>query len=241
MKNENQSVDFLNAIEYLTNHPAFNSDIGWGLDYPFTWYTLMLCKNGHAKYVNEKIENLSIKVYKADGEEIFKKFWDKRDNPELDDNIETDDEYYIKYYLYYGYNWEYYETKFFGELTFLKYKQSSDKEAKRIPYLNWEAYHGVDADGDTFEEMVINLSNKAKEAFGNFKREDFYTPEEIKNHEDEEIFFFENYEDRNDLFKMIPNPKYNAVEDSTVNDRWWVWYKTTEHYKEHWDYSTNEN
>ena len=103
----------------------------------------------------------------------------------------------------------------------------------------YQAYHAVDKVADNFEQLIIKISEQVKKDYGDFQYEDFYTEEEKEHNKNQQFCFFEPIDKLDSkgrpYSRMVINDNYIRLTDAELNLRWWDWYRTTEHYKKHWD------
>ena len=101
------------------------------------------------------------------------------------------------------------------------------------PQHAYQAYQGGYISADTFEELLIKTAEDVKEKYGDFNHESFLTDAEKKNHKEQMAFTFTELD--NGYHSFDNNPDYIEVRDSTINQRWIDWLKTTDYWKKHWD------
>lgn len=247
MKNEKQSRQVQEAIDFLNDHPG----VGWEgcfFSMNFTWWMVDVCKNGEYKdFYCKDPKKVEVIVYKDDPrfDELFEKFKDDDDLYDECDNV------YVPYKEIYGYDWEYDHTYYRGEYCFLKYVPDEDFikfmmtdrkiDRKKAEYLvkmrtlGYARYQGGDIKATSWERLIIKTAEDVKKKYGDFCISDFYTEEEKKSHEGRMPFLFETEEDSH-CCKMVENPEYIRVSAADVNLRWIEWFKATNYYKKHWEY-----
>jgi hypothetical protein len=211
------------ALYFIDSHPAINGSF-FGVQTSL-WFSIQtVCKRGHSEY---SIKDMTIYYSK----ENYKKF-----KKEFDKEIAEDQDYFKKcptlvsiqmpYQKVFGEPWIFDHIEYWGELTLHIYKGKKAKE--KFNFLDWDNWEGPHAGGRTYEEMIINLAKKMKKECGNFDYYSFLTPEEIKNHKEEEVFFWKKVPDTKEhknYSTIIPNKKYIKVSDAEKNLRWQEWMK----------------
>ena len=223
------------ALNFLEGHPAMSCiviDVMSSL-----WFSIQtVCKRGYSDYACK-----SVKVYKNSKEASrFKDRFDKELKNYNEEELKTQGPFVsidVSYKELFGEEWAFDHVEYWGELSFYMFK-GNPTDKNNIERKNWQSYCGVEAGGRTFEEMIVKITEKFKEAFGKFDKYDFLTKEENENNKDKEPFIFKQVKREGSSLKystMVRNRKYKHVNDAGLNLRWQKWYKTTKHYKKNWE------
>lgn len=223
---------FEDAVEFLENHPALNSESYTFFSSNIAWHVSQQCKN---KVEKEKfISAEKVHVIVCDGDKNFdffkKKYGDKDDT----------DHVYVPYRDIYGCEWEYKKHVYYGSYHLFKYnKEYHFKNCPELTYPKWNAFDRYDAGSqyaECFEEMIIEIADAVKEKFGDVKYDDFYTEAERENHKTHDPFWFKDV--GNGMSEMMDNKDYIRVTDAQLNIRWWdEWFKKTKLYKDKYDWT----
>jgi len=216
------------AIEFLQEHPAMEPDnlLGRGLCFSIQ----DVCKRGYDRIVARSGVDIyssskNAHLFKDEFEKKFKRIEkDYKKDPKLLRAQKRFTKISVPYKKLFGEPWKYDRTEYWGDMSFFVYHGNPKKWMKdRNPYI-WQAYSAhLEPAALSFEELVIKLAKEFKKRFGNFKREDFLTPEEKKNHRTVRSFNF--IKKKGKMFSTLKwNPKYMNVPDSELNHRWCEWF-----------------
>ena len=222
------------ALNFLEVHPAMNgifTDVMSSL-----WFSIQtVCKRGYC----EQARN-AVRVYKNSKDaHRFKAEFEKELKDYNEEELKTQGPFVsidVSYKKLFGEDWKFDHVEYWGELSFYMF-QGKPTEKKNIDTKNWQTYCGVEAGGRTFEEMIVNITKKFKQAFGNFARDDFLTKKEKDNNKGKMPWHFKPYKRKGSTVRysrMVRNRDYMHINDAELNLRWQKWYKTTKHYKENW-------
>ncbi len=210
------------AINFIDSHPAINNP--YSTTNECLWYSIQtVCKRG---YCEDAIRGVSV-YNKGENAKRFKK--------QFETERKEDEEFYKKYPSLmkidvpyeelFGEPWRFDHISYWGELSINIYDPTSKEEKERD---RWQRWCGVEANGRTFEEMMVKLAKVLRKDYGNFGYDSFMTEAELKNNKEEECFFFkpvEDYRGLKGLTEMISNPKFIRVTEAEKNIRWQKWMK----------------
>jgi hypothetical protein len=136
----------------------------------------------------------------------------------------------IPYKILYGEAWAPDHIEYLGDLSFVTF--IGDKFNTETDYSKWQRLSGVEASGRSFEDLIVKIGAKFKKIFGDFSKENFYTPGEIKNNKGLNLFTFKRESKIGRV--MVRNPKYIHVSSAELNRRWWRWFSKTDYCKKNW-------
>jgi len=199
-------LNFLEAYEFIDNHPAFVGPIFNGVS-SLTTLVYACCKRG-------KGESDAISLYPED--KRFSEFADKEEKEYV----------LVSYEDYYGEEWKFDHVEVLVEGGANVFKPGSDT----TDIWAWDRYHDLDLNcsGRSYEEAIINFSNKVKAIYGDYSSEihseNSIIPEWIREHNKENPIV----KDINDIFKdgrININDKYISLRDEEINAIWWDVYK----------------
>ena len=226
---EQKKLDAIEAWEFLSNHPAvnpgiFSNSVCDGLSYGM----LAVCKNGFTDSVAEH----GVQVYMDDpiwGEKYrteLEKEWAKYDITSDEEKQFTSVD--IPYRELFGEPWKFDHVCFWWEMTFFVYEGDPYNLMETLDYKKWNRHAGgMSHRGEhpkSFEEMIIEIAEHVKKEFGSFDLwEDFYTPQEIVNHE-LEVPWFSGEKTTQNTIPIIFNDKRVDVTHGLINLRWLKWY-----------------
>jgi hypothetical protein len=190
-----------------------------------------VCKNG---YTNPTKGMVSL-YYTPERYKKFKVEFDKefKECSELELKYKPLISISISYEKLYGEKWHPDHIEYWGSLSPIIFLGKDFKD--QYNYKKWQRYSGVEANGSNFEELIINLGTKFKKIFGDYNRDDFLTPKEIKNNKGKMPFIFEEVKDRKLIGRISKkNPEYISLSTSEINRRWLVWFSKTSYCKKNW-------
>jgi hypothetical protein len=217
------------AIDFLNGHPALISaviDVRSAL-----WFSIQtVCKRGYCESARDNLQ-----IYKNSKHALrFKDQFEKELKNYSAEDLKRSNSFIsidVTYKELFGEDWKFDHVAYWGELSFYMFTGRPTRK-NNIDLKNWQSYAGVEASGRTYEEMVINIAQKFKKAFGNFRSDDFLTQKEKENNRIKEPFHFKTY--KKIYSRIIHNRDYIHVNDAKLNLRWQTWYRKTAHYKKNW-------
>jgi hypothetical protein len=215
------------AMWFLESHPALENPI-FNLLSLLDIQINLVCKRGYTEPVNGKVQVYwSKKYYKR-----FKKEFDlefKEYSPEelkLKPLISID----IPYKDFYGEPWTPCRIEYWGDLSIVAFLGKEFKDETNRA--KWWKLSGVEACGESFEEMMANAAKEFKKIYGNFTKEHFITAAEKKHNKGKKLFLFVRTTPTGSVMKR--NPKYIHVSSAEINRRWWKWFSKTAYCKKNW-------
>jgi len=227
-----------NILSKLNQHPATSCSLVYTVE-QLLWHSLQeVCKHGYSHWAGK--DGIHI-PYNKKNYAKYKKYFDK----ELKESGEKDFSALIyadvPYEVIYGEKWKFDHVEYWGEMSFVVFHGKDLSKYHDIR--EWQLYHGVDANGRTYEELLINIGKKFLKTYGEWTDEDFLTKKEYNNHQ--KYFMFKNgkkYENKDGFVghTLERNPKYIRVETSEINRRWLKWFVTTDYCKKNWSDSFDE-
>ncbi|MEM4260874.1 MAG: hypothetical protein QXG00_06560 [Candidatus Woesearchaeota archaeon] len=221
----------------LECHPAIPMVVGNFNQH--LWYSLQgVCKHGYTEWV--KKEGVAV-WYNEKNYKKYKKLFDKEMKKYTDEELEKEKRLiriYVPYKEMFGEPWKFDHAEYWGELSFYVYNKTDVKSRdKAFDRKNWCAYEGVNASGNSFEELIINIGKKFLKTFGNKIYDDYLTKEEKLNHKKQSPFLFNKKTPDGKGFYMDNNPKYIYVTEAEINRRWLQDFIKTDYCKKHWYYN----
>jgi len=225
----NESIDFLSC------HPALGGSIFTIHD--SLWYSVQeVCKRGYSRLHNGEIDI----HYTPDNYKKYKDLFDAefKEYPEYEKPLARIS---VPYETHFGEPWEFDHVEYWGELGFKMFIGNDFK--KYFDPTKWGRYCGIEANGRSFEELIVNIAKRFKDIFGNFEGDDFLTKKELANHKKEIPFNFVPVKESDKLdkkyaklkcSKMVHNKKYIDVNDAEINRMWVKWFAKTPYGKKTW-------
>lgn len=213
-------VDLINkankARQFLEDHPAlggplFNFLIN--LDYS----AQEVCKRGYCR-LDDGLITIS------NTPENYSRYKDKFDR-EQETLIE------VPYNDYFGESWQFDHVEYWSELSFRLFTSKNYKEAA-FDLSKWVTLHGIESNGRSFEELLINTAEEFRKYFGDFSSEDFLTIQEKLNHKNNSPFIKTPHKRKPDILKS--NDQYVFVSNAELNHRWLEWFLKTDYCKKNW-------
>lgn len=192
---------------------------------------VQVCKNGYIKPCDGFIEI----YYTPENYKRYKKEFDNEFKEYTEEELKREKKLIrvgVPYKKIFGYSWKPDHIEYWGELNFVIYV-GKDLKKWRENY-RWHHFFGASASGQTFEEMIVKLGRQFLKYYGKFTKEDFYTPEEKKNHENEWPFLDSKPIKGSSYRRMVSNPSYKRIEASDINRRWVKWLSGTAYGKKQW-------
>jgi hypothetical protein len=220
--------DMNDALNFLECHPALGGacfDLHSNL-----WYSVQeVCKRGFCRLHDGEIDI----HYTPENYKRYKELFDEemKELPEIEKKLARVS---IPYETHFGEPWTFDHVEYWGELGFKMFIGNDFN--KYFDRDKWGGYCGIETSGRSFEELIINVSKKFKEAFGDFSEDDFLTKKEKDNHKKEWPFVFIPVEDKKHpgCSEMKHNKKHIDVNSSEINRRWVKWFVKTPYGKKHW-------
>jgi hypothetical protein len=231
LKDQDKRVKAVNALDFLTNHPALSST-AVGSFFNSTWFSMIkCCKRGKCESSKH-----SLPLYR--GEEGWKRFKDRFDEVRAEESYMPPklDSIFVTYEELYGEPWKFDHVEYKYEISFFVF-DGNPYNNDWMYRKNWLSHSGPKGGANTFEDMVIKAAKQVRRVFGSFDSyRDFQTEEEIKNHKENECFFFKPITKgkHKGCSRMIRNPKHVDVHDSLINLRWLKWFSETPYAKKNW-------
>lgn len=225
---ENKKLEAIEAINFLKSHPAvspeiFSANICEGIDF---WMN-PVCKNGYSDYV--KHSGVSVYIDSQWGEkykDLLIKRWEE--DGIVDPDMQRFSSVDIPYEEIFGEPWTFDHVEYWWEITFFVFAGNPYDRTDLYEHKKWQryagCYKGKEGASETFEDMIINAAKCVKEEYGDFGNwQDFYTPEEIKNHKEERPFGdFKPI--GNGMSEVIFNDRHVQIGRGLINLRWLKWY-----------------
>ena len=241
MSNKDIGLKAVEALEKLREHPAIAPEVLGDSLFDGMWFHMSkCCKNGQAEYPG----NQDKVVHK--GEKGWEKWKDLFEEEYKDDPMAEFQCVSVPYEEYYGEPWVFDHVEYWYEIVFFVFTGNPYDVKENYDYKNWGRYGGPEGGANSFDEMLIQCWEDVKKVFGDYKWEDFDTPEEIANHEDHHAFLL------NGLFGMpaeaeaeaeelpvgsvplIRDEEYLDVTNAMYNLRWLDWFRKTDYCKKNW-------
>jgi len=235
-KEQSKRVKAINALEFIKNHPAINTDTFGDSLFDGAWFNMdKVCKNGRSecckKNVNIYRDEKGWEKYKDRFEEEYK------DEPEEEKCFQSIE---IPYEEKYGEPWKFDHVEYWCETVFFVYDGNPYSGVKdHFDIKNWGRYSGPSVKANSFEDMVIKCAKQVKKCFGDFNAyNDFRLPEEIKNRKETDVFNMKPIKSGKykGYTRMLSNKEHVDVYNGLVNLRWLKWFIETDYCKKNWDY-----
>lgn len=219
------------AMRFMENHPAIASGVH-GFHGSLFFSIETVCKNGYSEHAGKS----GITVWRNSKlASRFKKEFEEELKDYTKEQIRNMDPYIsitAPYEKVFGYSWKFDHVEYWGEITFSVFK-GSPKRKDAYDRTRWTPCAGVETGGRSFEEMIINLADGFRKAYGNFKSDDFITKEEKEHNKGLSPFFTKPIKDKKlkkkygDCCEMVSNKKYIHINEAEINLRWQKWFAKT--------------
>lgn len=218
----------IDALHFLDSHPAFNHDTGSFLS------SQCIYAYKCSKYGETELDPCTI--WRNDPN--FEKFKDKFE--------EDDDSIYVSHVEKYGEPWKLDHVRYYYDLTISIYEGNFEKDNEQ----SWGRYCAIRGYAKSFDEMIIECSERVKKYFGEYNDYDsLHTAGETQNHKQYDCFLFEDTttthinprtQKTEKCYSMIENPKYLHVASNVINRRWLKKVYQNEWFVENWKDTFNK-